>query len=166
MTSHVACNIIRHLDWSWPVCLCHSLHVLSVFSAPPDSLCNLDIPIINVELDGIFDLPHISPFRNSVALLESTGNRAESEEESESTVLWRHWVIPPHTHPTQIPSAGWLNETLHRQTRPLLQPPTNALIQWPFTSSNWNTSGSHRHTSPSLIQGGGGGPRVKKNELF
>ncbi|XP_044194392.1 rho GTPase-activating protein 44-like isoform X1 [Thunnus albacares] len=51
------------------------------------SLCNLDIPIINMELDGIFDLPHISPFRNSVALLESTNNRAESEEESESTVL-------------------------------------------------------------------------------
>ncbi|XP_019130570.1 rho GTPase-activating protein 44 isoform X4 [Larimichthys crocea] len=56
-------------------------------SMSTDSLCNLDIPIINVELDGIFDLPHISPFRNSVALLESTGNRAESEEESESTVL-------------------------------------------------------------------------------
>lgn len=47
----------------------------------------MDIPIINMELDGIFDLPHISPFRNSVALLESTNNRAESEEESESTVL-------------------------------------------------------------------------------
>ncbi|XP_076615597.1 rho GTPase-activating protein 44-like isoform X4 [Chaetodon auriga] len=56
-------------------------------SMSTDSLCNLDIPIINVELDGIFDLPHISPFRNSVALLESTSKRAESEEESESTVL-------------------------------------------------------------------------------
>ncbi|XP_073345667.1 rho GTPase-activating protein 44-like [Pagrus major] len=56
-------------------------------SMSTDSLCNLDIPIIDVDLDGIFDLPHISPFRNSVALLESTGNRAESEEESESTVL-------------------------------------------------------------------------------
>uniref|UniRef100_UPI0037E7FDD3 rho GTPase-activating protein 44-like isoform X2 n=1 Tax=Semicossyphus pulcher TaxID=241346 RepID=UPI0037E7FDD3 len=56
-------------------------------SMSTDALCNLDIPVINVELDGIFDLPHISPFRNSVALLESTNNRAESEEESESTVL-------------------------------------------------------------------------------
>ncbi|XP_008275971.1 rho GTPase-activating protein 44 [Stegastes partitus] len=57
-------------------------------SMSTDSLCNLDIPIINMELDGIFDLPHISPFRNSVALLESTGSRnADSEEESESTVL-------------------------------------------------------------------------------
>ncbi|XP_070846530.1 rho GTPase-activating protein 44-like isoform X3 [Chaetodon trifascialis] len=56
-------------------------------SMSTDSLCNLDIPIINVELDGIFDLPHISPFRNSVALLESAGSRVESEEESESTVL-------------------------------------------------------------------------------
>ncbi|XP_071318203.1 rho GTPase-activating protein 44-like isoform X1 [Trachinotus anak] len=56
-------------------------------SMSTDSLCNLDIPVINMELDGIFDLPHISPFRNSVALLELTNNRAESEEESESTVL-------------------------------------------------------------------------------
>ncbi|GLD60022.1 rho GTPase-activating protein 44-like isoform X1 [Lates japonicus] len=56
-------------------------------SMSTDSLCNLDIPIINMELDGIFDLPHISPFRNSVALLGLTNNRAESEEESESTVL-------------------------------------------------------------------------------
>ncbi|KAM7381180.1 hypothetical protein PAMA_012158 [Pampus argenteus] len=56
-------------------------------SMSTDSLCNLDIPVINMELDGIFDLPHISPFRNSVAPLESTNNRAESEEESESTVL-------------------------------------------------------------------------------
>ncbi|XP_056221812.1 rho GTPase-activating protein 44-like isoform X5 [Seriola aureovittata] len=56
-------------------------------SMSTDSLCNLDIPVINMELDGLFDLPHISPFRNSVALLELTNNRAESEEESESTVL-------------------------------------------------------------------------------
>ncbi|XP_039991002.1 rho GTPase-activating protein 44-like [Xiphias gladius] len=56
-------------------------------SMSTDSLCNLDIPVINMELDGIFDLPHISPFRNSVALLELAHSRAESEEESESTVL-------------------------------------------------------------------------------
>ncbi|XP_069016172.1 rho GTPase-activating protein 44-like isoform X3 [Embiotoca jacksoni] len=57
-------------------------------SMSTDSLCNLDIPVINMELDGIFDLTHISPFRNSVALLESTNIRADSEEEeSESTVL-------------------------------------------------------------------------------
>lgn len=47
----------------------------------------MDIPIINVELDGIFDFPHISPFKNSVTLVRSTGSRAESEEESESTML-------------------------------------------------------------------------------
>ncbi|XP_069373372.1 rho GTPase-activating protein 44 isoform X6 [Paralichthys olivaceus] len=56
-------------------------------SMSTDSLCNLDIPVINMELDGIFDLPHISPFRNSVALLGLTKTRAEPEEESESTVL-------------------------------------------------------------------------------
>ncbi|XP_068161890.1 rho GTPase-activating protein 44-like isoform X1 [Antennarius striatus] len=56
-------------------------------SMSTDSLCNLDIPIINVDLDFIFDLPHISPFRNSVAVVESTSNGAESEEEIESTVL-------------------------------------------------------------------------------
>ncbi|KAG7219831.1 hypothetical protein INR49_005853 [Caranx melampygus] len=56
-------------------------------SMSTDSLCNLDIPVINMELDGLLDLPHISPFRNSVALLELSNNRAESEEESESTVL-------------------------------------------------------------------------------
>ncbi|XP_010768258.1 rho GTPase-activating protein 44-like isoform X2 [Notothenia coriiceps] len=56
-------------------------------SMSTDCLCNLDIPIIDVELNCIFDLPHISPFRNSVALREPTGFRAESEEESESTVL-------------------------------------------------------------------------------
>ncbi|XP_026207069.1 rho GTPase-activating protein 44-like isoform X2 [Anabas testudineus] len=56
-------------------------------SMSTDSLCNLDIPVINMELDGIFDLPHISPFSNSVALLASTNRRAESEDESESTAL-------------------------------------------------------------------------------
>lgn len=56
-------------------------------SMSTDSLCNLDIPIINMELDSIFDLTHISPFRNSVALLESPKSKADSEEESESTVL-------------------------------------------------------------------------------
>ncbi|XP_067100549.1 rho GTPase-activating protein 44-like isoform X10 [Osmerus mordax] len=55
-------------------------------SMSTDSLCNLDIPIINVELDGIFDEPRCAPYRNSVAVVESI-NRAESEEESESTVL-------------------------------------------------------------------------------
>ncbi|XP_063749659.1 rho GTPase-activating protein 44-like isoform X1 [Eleginops maclovinus] len=56
-------------------------------SMSTDSLCNLDFPIIDVELNCIFDLPHISPFRNSMALREPTGYRAESEEEPESTVL-------------------------------------------------------------------------------
>ncbi|XP_033975027.1 rho GTPase-activating protein 44-like isoform X1 [Trematomus bernacchii] len=56
-------------------------------SMSTDCLCNLDIPIIDVELNCIFDLTHISPFRNSVALREPTGFRAESEEESDSTVL-------------------------------------------------------------------------------
>ncbi|XP_041830178.1 rho GTPase-activating protein 44-like isoform X5 [Melanotaenia boesemani] len=56
-------------------------------SMSTDSLCNLDIPIIDMELDGIFDLTHISPFRNSVALLNSTNSRADSDDESESTVL-------------------------------------------------------------------------------
>ncbi|XP_047233085.1 rho GTPase-activating protein 44-like isoform X2 [Girardinichthys multiradiatus] len=56
-------------------------------SMSTDSLCNLDIPIINMELDSIFDLTHISPFRNSEALLESPKSRVDSEEEAESTVL-------------------------------------------------------------------------------
>ncbi|KAM6964422.1 rho GTPase-activating protein 44-like isoform 4-T4 [Tautogolabrus adspersus] len=56
-------------------------------SMSTDALCNLDIPVIDVDLDGIFDMPHISPFRNSLALLKSIKNKAESEEESESTVL-------------------------------------------------------------------------------
>ncbi|XP_038139394.1 rho GTPase-activating protein 44-like isoform X4 [Cyprinodon tularosa] len=55
-------------------------------SMSTDSLCNLDIPIINMELDSIFDLAHISPFRN-LALFKSTKSRTDSEEESESTVL-------------------------------------------------------------------------------
>ncbi|KAM4623290.1 rho GTPase-activating protein 44-like [Polymixia lowei] len=56
-------------------------------SMSTDSFCNLDIPIINVELDGIFDEPRIAPYRNSVAVVESFYNKAESEEDSESTVL-------------------------------------------------------------------------------
>ncbi|KAM6951893.1 rho GTPase-activating protein 44-like isoform 2-T2 [Aplochiton taeniatus] len=55
-------------------------------SMSTDSLCNLDIPIINVELDGIFDEPYIAPYRNSVATVELT-HKAESEEETESTIL-------------------------------------------------------------------------------
>ncbi|KAM9715745.1 LOW QUALITY PROTEIN: rho GTPase-activating protein 44-like [Menidia menidia] len=46
-------------------------------SMSTDSLCNLDIPVIDMELDGIFDLTPIRPFRT----------RLDSEEESESTVL-------------------------------------------------------------------------------
>ncbi|KAF6727228.1 Rho GTPase-activating protein 44 [Oryzias melastigma] len=56
-------------------------------SMSTDTFCNLDIPVIDMELDGILDLAHISPFRNLVTLLESTSSRADSEEESESTVL-------------------------------------------------------------------------------
>ncbi|XP_007572810.1 rho GTPase-activating protein 44-like isoform X4 [Poecilia formosa] len=56
-------------------------------SMSTDSLCNLDIPVINMELDSIFDLTHISPFRNSEALPLSPKSKADSEEESESTVL-------------------------------------------------------------------------------
>lgn len=53
-----------------------------------DSFCNLDIPIIDVELDGILDLAHISQFRNSVALIDSPKvSREDSEDECESTVL-------------------------------------------------------------------------------
>ncbi|CAN9508803.1 unnamed protein product [Ophioblennius macclurei] len=50
-------------------------------SMSTDSLCNLDIPVIDMELDGIFDLTHISPFRNSTELLESTLGRAKQEQE-------------------------------------------------------------------------------------
>ncbi|XP_057681419.1 rho GTPase-activating protein 44 isoform X5 [Corythoichthys intestinalis] len=59
-------------------------------SMSTDSFCNLDIPIINMELDGLLDLAHISHLRHSVALLDSSRLRAaESEkgEDSESTVL-------------------------------------------------------------------------------
>ncbi|XP_041710278.2 rho GTPase-activating protein 44 isoform X4 [Coregonus clupeaformis] len=55
-------------------------------SMSTDSFCNLDIPIINVELDGIFDEPKMVPYRNSVAVVQPTP-KAESEEESESTIL-------------------------------------------------------------------------------
>ncbi|XP_055771739.1 rho GTPase-activating protein 44-like isoform X5 [Salvelinus fontinalis] len=55
-------------------------------SMSTDSFCNLDIPIINVELDGIFDEPKMATYRNSVAVVRPTP-KAESEEESESTVL-------------------------------------------------------------------------------
>ncbi|XP_077360053.1 rho GTPase-activating protein 44-like isoform X5 [Festucalex cinctus] len=59
-------------------------------SMSTDSFCNLDIPVINMELDGLLDLAHISHLRHSVALLDSSRLRtAESEEgeDSESTVL-------------------------------------------------------------------------------
>ncbi|CAL8382210.1 unnamed protein product [Gadus morhua 'NCC'] len=57
-------------------------------SMSTDSFCNLDIPIINVELDGIFDEPLIAPYRNSIAIVQTTCSKAESEEEeTESTVL-------------------------------------------------------------------------------
>ncbi|KAM9426482.1 LOW QUALITY PROTEIN: rho GTPase-activating protein 44-like [Pholidichthys leucotaenia] len=55
-------------------------------SMSTDSFCNLDIPIIDMELDAILDLTHISNFRNSLALLDSRKSRSDSEE-SESTVL-------------------------------------------------------------------------------
>ncbi|XP_061612169.1 rho GTPase-activating protein 44 isoform X7 [Phyllopteryx taeniolatus] len=59
-------------------------------SMSTDSFCNLDIPIINMELDGLLDLAHVSHLRHSVALLDSRRLRAiESEEgeDLESTVL-------------------------------------------------------------------------------
>ncbi|XP_067344375.1 rho GTPase-activating protein 44-like isoform X8 [Channa argus] len=61
-------------------------------SMSTDSLCNLDIPVINMELDDIFDLPPpIWPFTNLVKQVAATNSREESEEdteeESESTVL-------------------------------------------------------------------------------
>ncbi|XP_061561341.1 rho GTPase-activating protein 44 isoform X4 [Phycodurus eques] len=59
-------------------------------SMSTDSFCNLDIPIINMELDGLLDLAHVCHLRHSVALLDSSRLRAiESEEgeDSESTVL-------------------------------------------------------------------------------
>ncbi|XP_072312942.1 rho GTPase-activating protein 44-like isoform X7 [Eucyclogobius newberryi] len=57
-------------------------------SMSTDSFCNLEIPVINMELDSIFDMPHISNFRNSLTFFNSSHTGAESEEEeSESTVL-------------------------------------------------------------------------------
>ncbi|XP_037547589.1 rho GTPase-activating protein 44 [Nematolebias whitei] len=56
-------------------------------SMSTDSFCNLDIPIIDVDLDGILDLTHISPYRNSEAQLEWNNGGMDSEEDSESTVL-------------------------------------------------------------------------------
>ncbi|XP_061666243.1 rho GTPase-activating protein 44-like isoform X1 [Syngnathoides biaculeatus] len=59
-------------------------------SMSTDSFCNLDIPVIDMELDGLLDLAHISHLRHSVALLDSSRLRAtESEEgeDSDSTVL-------------------------------------------------------------------------------
>lgn len=93
--THMLCNFIQHSDhlecltqtfifYADFVFLCaHNV----CFSALPDSFCNLEIPVINMELDGIFDLPHISPFRNSVVHLESSDSREESEEDCESTAL-------------------------------------------------------------------------------
>lgn len=78
---------------------------INFLSSLADSFCNLDIPIIDVELDGILDLAHISPFRNSLALINSPKVSGEdSEDECESTVLWCHWDPPQHTHtPSHIP---------------------------------------------------------------
>ncbi|XP_037133693.1 rho GTPase-activating protein 44-like isoform X6 [Syngnathus acus] len=59
-------------------------------SMSTDSFCNLDIPVINMELDSLLDLAHISHLRHSVSLLDSSRLRStESEggEDSESTVL-------------------------------------------------------------------------------
>ncbi|XP_019743364.1 rho GTPase-activating protein 44-like isoform X5 [Hippocampus comes] len=59
-------------------------------SMSTDSFCNLDIPVINMELDGLLDLAQISHLRHSVALLDSSRLRtteSEEGEDSESTVL-------------------------------------------------------------------------------
>ncbi|XP_062382802.1 rho GTPase-activating protein 44-like [Sardina pilchardus] len=60
-------------------------------SMSTDSFCNLDIPAINVELDGILDVAYGALHRHSVVMaavaLEASTGRAESEEDSESTVL-------------------------------------------------------------------------------
>ncbi|XP_041939892.1 rho GTPase-activating protein 44-like isoform X2 [Alosa sapidissima] len=60
-------------------------------SMSTDSFCNLDIPAINVELDGILDVAYGALHRHSVVMaavaLEASTARAESEEDSESTVL-------------------------------------------------------------------------------
>lgn len=82
---------------------------LMFLSPLPDTFCNLDIPVIDMELESILDLAHISPFRNLVTLLESTNSRADSEEESESTVLWRRRVpalqMKHWTSAAQAPSS-------------------------------------------------------------
>ncbi|XP_051928007.1 rho GTPase-activating protein 44 isoform X5 [Hippocampus zosterae] len=59
-------------------------------SMSTDYFCNLDIPVINMELDGLLDLAQISHLRHSVALLDSSRLRtteSEEGEDSESTVL-------------------------------------------------------------------------------
>ncbi|XP_063076738.1 rho GTPase-activating protein 44-like [Engraulis encrasicolus] len=61
-------------------------------SMSTDSFCNLDIPAINVELDGILDVAYGALTRQSVvmaavALEASASTKAESEEDSESTAL-------------------------------------------------------------------------------
>ncbi|XP_049615514.1 rho GTPase-activating protein 44 isoform X7 [Syngnathus scovelli] len=59
-------------------------------SMSTDSFCNLDIPVINMELDSLLDLAHITHLRHSVALLDSSRLRtteSEGGEDSESTVL-------------------------------------------------------------------------------
>ena len=57
---------------------------------PSESFCNLDIPAINVELDGILEVAYGALHRHSVVMaavaLEASG-RAEPEEDSESTAL-------------------------------------------------------------------------------
>ncbi|XP_073670978.1 rho GTPase-activating protein 44 isoform X6 [Paramisgurnus dabryanus] len=57
---------------------------LSPESMSTDSLCDLDIPVINVDLGEILDE---GSCWNSEVLLESSSSRVESEEESESTAL-------------------------------------------------------------------------------
>lgn len=120
----VMCCIKLYYPFWWAACFLHPSNALLMYSAcncvlniqrawnhvssRPDSFCNLDIPIINVELDGIFDLPHIAPFRNSVALVKSAGS-VESDDDCESTVLWRHWDPPQHTRNSAtavVPRSG------------------------------------------------------------
>ncbi|XP_030630704.1 rho GTPase-activating protein 44 [Chanos chanos] len=55
-------------------------------SMSTDSLCNLDVPVINIDLDGLLDEASGSPFTTSLAASECL-SKTESEEESESTVL-------------------------------------------------------------------------------
>lgn len=84
-----SCYSIRMLQirW-WNVCvvcvMCRLIsHALICVCAPLDSLCDLDVPVINVELGEILD----EASWNSELLLDSS-SRVESEEESESTALW------------------------------------------------------------------------------